>query len=109
MTSLFVRNCINKKYEGICAKHEKVLAIIIWCHYLDIAFYKYIYNSLGDGKEIGCCFRQLNLAQNDHDDFKKGLLHNNIVGYRETDKWIDNAKKSLDKIIKSIIEVRNDI
>lgn len=106
---LICKKCINKKYEEICAKREKVMAIIICCHYLDIAFYKYIYDSLEDGQGIGCYLRQLNLAQNDPDNFEKGLLHNNIVGYRETDKRIDNAKKSLDKIIESIIEVRNDI
>ena len=106
---LICSDCIKKKYEEICAKREKVLAIIICCHYLDIAFYKYIYDSLGDKQGIGYYVRQLNLAQNDPDNFEKGLLHNNIVGYSETDKRIDNAKKNLDKIIENIIEVRNDI
>lgn len=106
---LICSDCIKKKYNEICAKREKVLAIIICCHYLDIAFYKYIYDSLGDKQGIGYYVRQLNLAQNDPDNFEKGLLHNNIVGYREADKRIDNAKKNLDKIIENIIEVRNDI
>lgn len=51
--------CYNKKYEEICAKREKVMAIIICCHYLDIAFYKYIYDSLGDKQGIGYYVRQL--------------------------------------------------
>lgn len=100
---------INYKYDEICAKREKVLAVIICCHYLDIAFYKYIYNSLEKEQNLGFYIRQLNLSQNDPDDFEKGLLHNNIVGYREADKRIDKAKKSLDKIIEDITEVRNDI
>ena len=55
------KKCINHKYDEICAKREKVLAVIICCHYLDIAFYKYIYDSLGDKQGIGYCpllFRQ---------------------------------------------------
>ena len=103
------KKCINHKYDEICAKREKVLAVIICCHYLDIAFYKYIYDSLEKEQNLGFYIRQLNLSQNDPDDFEKGLLHNNIVGYREADKRIDKAKKNLDKIIEDIIEVRNDI
>lgn len=102
-------DCIKEKYNTICSQSKKFIAVLVCCHYLDIAFYKYIYDSLEDGQGIGYYVRQLNLAQNDPDDFEKGLLHNNIVGYRETDKRIDNAKKNLDIIIENIIEVRNDI
>lgn len=106
---LICSDCIKKKYNEICSEREKVLAIIICCHYLDIAFYKYIYDSLEDCQGIGYYIRQLNLIQNDPDNFEKGLLHNNIVGYKEADKRVDNAKKSLDKIIEILTEVRNDI
>ena len=106
---LICSDCIKKKYEEICAKREKVLAIIICCHYLDIAFYKYIYDSLGDKQGIGYYVRQLNLYQNEPDDFAKGLLHNNILSYVQVDKRIDNAKNQLNRIIKDLEGVRNDI
>ena len=103
------KKCINHKYDEICAKREKVLAVIICCHYLDIAFYKYIYDSLGDKQGIGYYVRQLNLYQNEPDDFAKGLLHNNILSYVQVDKRIDNAKNQLNRIIKDLEGVRNDI
>lgn len=103
------KKCINHKYDEICAKREKVLAVIICCHYLDIAFYKYIYDSLGDKQGIGYYVRQLNLYQNEPDDFAKGLLHNNILSYVQVDKRIDNAKNQLSKVIKDLEGIRNDI
>ncbi len=106
---LICSSCIKKKYEEICAQHEKLVAIVVCCHYLDIAFYKYIYDSLGDKQGIGYYIRQLNLIQNNPDDFEKGLLHNNILSYTQTDKRIDNAKNQLSKVIKDLEAVRNDI
>ena len=76
---------------------------------MDIAFYKYIYDSLGDKQGIGYYVRQLNLYQNESDDFAKGLLHNNILSYVQVDKRIDNAKNQLSKVIKDLEGIRNDI
>lgn len=106
---LICTECIKKKYNEICSEREKLLAIIICCHYLDIAFYKYIYDSLGDRQGIGYYVRQLNLMQNDPDNFEKGLLHNNILDYVQVDNRIDNAKNQLSKIIENLEAVRNDI
>lgn len=106
---LICSDCIKKKYEEICAKREKLVAIVICCHYLDIAFYKYIYDSLEDRQGIGYYIRQLNLYQNDPDNFEKGLLHNNILSYVQVDKRIDNAKNQLSKVIKDLEDIRNDI
>ena len=106
---LICSSCIKKKYEEICAQREKLVAIVICCHYLDIAFYKYIYDSLGDKQGIGYYVRQLNLMQNDPDNFEKGLLHNNILSYVQVDKRIDNAKNQLSRVINDLEGVRNDI
>lgn len=106
---LICSDCIKKKYNEICAQREKLVAIVVCCHYLDIAFYKYIYDSLGDKQGIGYYVRQLNLYQNEPDDFAKGLLHNNILSYVQVDKRIDNAKNQLNRVIKDLEGIRNDI
>ncbi len=84
--SYICTDCIKKIYNRLNENCEKYLAIFICCHYLDIAFYWDIYESLKIGEGIGYYIRQLNLVQNQNPDtFEDGIIKNNIIDYTPKD------------------------
>lgn len=104
-------SCVKEKYEEICSKHGKLLAIVICCHYLDIIFNPYIFNSLQENQNIGHYIRHLNLLQNQNPDtFEQGLITNNIIccGNGNTNR-IEEMKNKLNGIIRELEIFKNDI
>ncbi len=108
--SFICMNCIKEKYNQLNEKHERYLAIFICCHYLDIAFYWDIYESLKIGEGIGYYIRQLNLLQNQNPDtFEDGIIKNNIIDYTPKDYKADRIKQRLKNIITELEAVKNDV
>lgn len=103
--------CIKAKYNEICSKHGKLLAMVICCHYLDIAFNPDIYNSLQENQNIGHYIRHLNLLQNQNPDtFEKGLIDNNIICCgNDNNSHIEKMKNKLDNFIEELEIFKNDI
>lgn len=104
-------SCIKRKYEEICSKHGKLLAIVICCHYLDIAFNDYAYNALKEGQGIGYYVKQLNLLQNQNtENFEQGLITSNVICCRnDNNNRIAGMKNKLNSIIKELEIFKNDI
>lgn len=109
--SFICMDCIKQKYNDINEKCEKYIAILICSHYLDIAFYYDVYQSLGIGEGLGYYIRQLNLLQNQHPDtFAEGIIkNNNIVDYTPKDMKIEKAKTELTETINKLEAIRNDL
>lgn len=109
--SFICMDCIKRKYNEVNEKCEKYIAILICSHYLDIAFYYDIYQSLGVGEGLGYYIRQLNLTQNQNPDtFAEGIIkNNNIVDYTPKDLKIEKAKTELTNILSRIEEIKNDL
>ena len=103
-------DCITEKYKALCDKTDKAKAILICCHYLDIAFIYEIFKSLAIGEGIGIYIRQLNLRQNQHpDNFEQGILSgcDLITDYKENTR--NQTKDKITNIIKELENIRNDI
>ena len=102
-------DCINKKYTDLCDKTDKAKAILICCHYLDIAFKYDIFKSLAIGEGIGIYIRQLNLRQNP-DNFEQGILSGSFELITDPKEHIRNqAKDKISSIINELEMIRNDI
>lgn len=108
--SFICKDCIKAKYNELNSKCEKYLAIFICCHYLDIAFYWDIYETLQIGEGIGYYVRQMNLVQNQNpDSFEEGIIKNNIIDYTPKDLKSEKIKEQLTDIISKLEAVRNDV
>lgn len=109
--SYICKDCIKRKYNEVNEKCEKYIAILICSHYLDIAFYYDVYQSLGIGEGLGYYIRQLNLIQNQNPDtFAEGIIkNNNIIDYTPKDLKIEKAKSELTEIIDKLEAIKNDL
>ncbi len=108
--SFICTDCIKGIYNRLNEKCEKYLAIFICCHYLDIAFYWDIYESLKIGEGIGYYVKQLNLVQNQiPDTFEDGIIKNNIIDYTPKDYKAVRIKQQIANIITELEAVKNDV
>lgn len=108
--SFICMDCIKQKYNEINEKCEKYIAIPICSHYLDIAFYYDVYQSLGIGEGLGYYIRQLNLMQNnDISSFEESVLKSNIIDCTPNEMKIEKAKNELTEIINKLEAVKNDL
>lgn len=103
-------SCIKDKYNSLCSKCEKALAVLICCHYLDVCFSIEVYNELKDYHGIGDYVRLLNLRQHQNpDNFENGLLKSNAVCIGAKPKNSCENKEKLNKIITDLQKVRNEL
>ncbi len=108
--SFICSDCIKQKYNELNRKCEKYLAIFICCHYLDIAFYWDIYQTLKIGEGIGYYIRQLNLIQNQNPDtFEDGIIKNSIIDYTPRDFKVNLIKEQMSDIITELEKIKNDM
>ncbi len=108
--SFICTDCIKEIYNRLNEKCEKFIAVFICCHYLDIAFYWDIYESLKIGEGVGYYIRQLNLVQNQNPDtFEDGIIKNNIIDYTPKDYKSKNIKQQITNIIAELEAVKNDV
>ena len=108
--SYICTECITQKYKEIICKHEKYKALMVCCHYLDIAFFFDIYKSLEIGQGLGYYIRQLNLLQNRNpDSYEKGILKDCSIDYTPTEYSNTYLKSKLDDVIKELEVIKNDI
>ena len=111
------KKCAKQKYNELNRECEKHIAILIMCHYLNIAFYFDIFKSLKIGEGIGYYIRQLNLTQNRNPDtFEQGILKNKVIEFVPIDMKIVNTKdrlsellSDLEKVKMGIEDVKNDL
>lgn len=108
--SFICTDCIKEIYNRLNENCEKYLAIFICCHYLDIAFYWDIYETLQIGEGIGYYVRQMNLVQNQNpDSFEEGIIKNSIIDYTPKDLKKEKIKQQLKNIIAELEAVKNDV
>ncbi|MGN0618461.1 MAG: hypothetical protein ACI4J7_05520 [Ruminiclostridium sp.] len=105
--SFICKSCINRKYNELDIKYGKDTAIYIICHYLDIPYYSDCVKSLGADKGIGYYIKQLNLMQNDIENFEMGIIKNNCIDFAPPQYTFIKAKYKLNDIIDRLKEIRD--
>lgn len=105
--SFICKSCINRKYNELNIKYDKSIAIYIVCHYLDIPYYSDCVKSLGADEGIGYYIKQLNLTQNDIENFEMGIIKNNCVDFSPPEYTFVNVKYRLDEVIDKIQRIRD--
>lgn len=103
-------DCLKKKYDELCSTHEKMLAVMACCCYIDVCFDYDIFKNLKPDDGIGFYIRRLNLLQNQHpDDFVTGLLRGGLIQSATNHASDLSIKQELTSIIERLEDVRNGI
>lgn len=103
-------SCIKGKYNELVGQYEKMIAILVCCHYLDIGFNYDLFKSLKPDCGFGDYLRMLNLLQNQNpDNFEQGLLKSGII--QPTSDYVDNMslKQELSAVVGELERIRNSI
>ena len=103
--SFICKECIDRKYNELVLKYDTDRAIFIVCHYLDIAYYKDI-SKLVENENIGFYLRQLNLIQNQIENFETSIIKNKSVEFTSPDYKYTETKSRLGDIIKEMEQLR---
>ena len=104
--SFICKDCIDRKYDELALKYDKNKAIFIICHYLDIPYYSDCVKSLGADEGIGYYIKQLNLMQNDIENFEMGVIKNNCIDFKPPEYIHIEATSSLDEVIDRLETIR---
>lgn len=104
--SFICKNCIDRKFEELVLKYDYNRAIFIVCHYLDVAYYEDI-SKLVENENIGYYLRQLNLMQNNIENFETSIIKNKSVEFTPPDYKYTETKRRLGDIIQEIEQLRD--
>lgn len=103
-------DCVKKKYSEIAAEYPKMMAVLICCYYLNLAFDFNVFKTLKPDEGFGIYVRQLNLLQNKNpDDFPTGLLKGGLIQSATNHASDITIKQELTSVIEELERIRNGI